>query len=226
MSEKFLHPYHAADYYGSLEGATLHASSIGQCILRNPEEERRKKQERIDKVRLRQAHEEASMSTCVKHSVGAIITDVHGRIVATGYNGTPSGMQNCCDEFMGFDHMLETLEARKKEHEDKFTREDDAIAKKYAEEIEELFSRHHEWSKKHELHAEINAILHSDRDQRLGGTLYVNLQPCMECAKTIAGSGIRRVVFGIPYHRSDNDQVIELFKKRGIEYILIPNLLY
>lgn len=48
------------------------------------------------------------------------------------------------------------------------------------------------------VHAEANALLHSDRSAREGGTLYVNGPPCWECSKLIAGSGITTVV-----HTSD-----------------------
>lgn len=44
------------------------------------------------------------------------------------------------------------------------------------------------------VHAEANALLHSDRSAREGGTLYVNGPPCWECSKLIAGSGIKTVV--------------------------------
>lgn len=45
------------------------------------------------------------------------------------------------------------------------------------------------------IHAEANALLHSNRTERLGGTLVINGPPCMDCAKLIAGSGIARVVY-------------------------------
>jgi len=35
-------------------------------------------------------------SNCIKRKVGAVVV-VGGRIVSTGYNGTPSGMTNCFD---------------------------------------------------------------------------------------------------------------------------------
>jgi dCMP deaminase len=44
------------------------------------------------------------------------------------------------------------------------------------------------------VHAEANALLHSDRSDRTGGTLYVNGPPCWDCSKLIAGSGIKTVV--------------------------------
>jgi dCMP deaminase len=40
----------------------------------------------------------ASRSTCTRRSVGAIVTDEKGHIIATGYNGVPSGLPHCTDE--------------------------------------------------------------------------------------------------------------------------------
>lgn len=37
----------------------------------------------------------AARSTCARRSVGAIITDVNGYVLATGYNGTPVGFEHC-----------------------------------------------------------------------------------------------------------------------------------
>ena len=38
----------------------------------------------------------AKRSTCLRRHVGAVIVK-NNRILATGYNGSPSGLQNCCD---------------------------------------------------------------------------------------------------------------------------------
>lgn len=46
------------------------------------------------------AHEIASASKCVSKQVGAVIVK-NGRILSTGYNGTPPGYQNCCDYWDG-----------------------------------------------------------------------------------------------------------------------------
>lgn len=48
------------------------------------------------------------------------------------------------------------------------------------------------------LHAEANAILYADPQQRDGATLYVTRAPCLECAKLIANSGLREVVTVMP----------------------------
>jgi len=46
------------------------------------------------------ASEIAKASKCVSKQVGAVIVR-DGRILSTGYNGTPSGFTNCCDHWEG-----------------------------------------------------------------------------------------------------------------------------
>jgi dCMP deaminase len=54
-----------------------------------------------------------------------------------------------------------------------------------------------------------------------GSTLYVTTSPCLECAKLIIQSGIRRVVYGEAYRIDDG---IRLLQRAGIElkYISAP----
>ena len=49
-----------------------------------------------DKNFINIAHEISSASKCVSKRVGAVIVK-DGRILSTGYNGTPPGYTNCCD---------------------------------------------------------------------------------------------------------------------------------
>jgi dCMP deaminase len=44
------------------------------------------------------------------------------------------------------------------------------------------------------LHAELNAIMRARRDVR-GMTIYVTLQPCLDCAKAILAAGLAEVVY-------------------------------
>jgi dCMP deaminase len=39
----------------------------------------------------------ATQSTCLRRQVGAVLVDDHDHIMATGYNGSPSGLDNCVD---------------------------------------------------------------------------------------------------------------------------------
>ena len=55
-----------------------------------------KKQEKYDKAYLRMALEWAKLSYCERKKVGAIIVK-DNMIISDGYNGTPSGYKNCCE---------------------------------------------------------------------------------------------------------------------------------
>src|SRR5574343_133100 len=59
-----------------------------------------KKQEKYDIAYLRIAAEWSKLSYCKRKQVGAII--VRDRmIISDGYNGTPSGFENCCEDDEG-----------------------------------------------------------------------------------------------------------------------------
>ena len=53
-----------------------------------------------DKNFLKIAAELATASKCVSKQVGAVIVK-DGRILSTGYNGTPAGYTNCCEHWDG-----------------------------------------------------------------------------------------------------------------------------
>lgn len=133
----------------------------------------------------------ADESKCISHRVGAVIVK-NDRIISTGYNGTPSKQQNCCDANShlvnsGFQDWVSD-EAR---HE------------------------HHTWSQLHELHAEHNALLYANPIDRDGATLYCTLQPCFVCSLLIAGSGIKRIIYDTEYHRTPAE-ALDVLKNSGI----------
>ena len=61
------------------------------------------KQLRYDKAYLRMAQTWSELSYCKRKSVGAIIVK-DGMIISDGYNGTPSGFDNCCENEAGETH--------------------------------------------------------------------------------------------------------------------------
>ncbi|HKX86316.1 MAG TPA: dCMP deaminase family protein [Flavobacterium sp.] len=62
-----------------------------------------KKLNKYDKAYLRLAKEWSKLSYCKRKQVGAII--VHDRmIISDGYNGTPSGFENCCEDENNLTH--------------------------------------------------------------------------------------------------------------------------
>ena len=52
---------------------------------------------KLDKVFINIAKETSTLSHCVRSKVGAVLVK-DGNIISFGYNGTPSGMSNICEE--------------------------------------------------------------------------------------------------------------------------------
>ena len=57
---------------------------------------REAKQKKLDKVFMNITKEVATLSHCVRFKVGAVLVK-DGNIISMGYNGTPAGMDNCCE---------------------------------------------------------------------------------------------------------------------------------
>ncbi|NLN30691.1 MAG: dCMP deaminase family protein [Bacteroidales bacterium] len=75
-------------------------------------------------------------------------------------------------------------------------------------------------TKAYVLHAEANAItkVAKSNNSSEGSTLYVTSSPCIECAKLIIQSGIRRVVYCNKYRITDG---LDLLKRAGIDLVYI-----
>jgi len=75
-------------------------------------------------------------------------------------------------------------------------------------------------TKPYVLHAEANAITKVAKSNNSSddSTLYVTTSPCMECAKLIIQSGIRRVVYCNRYRITDG---LDLLKRAGVELVYI-----
>lgn len=130
------------------------------------------KQTLLDERYLRMTSIWAENSYCKRRKVGALIVK-DKMIISDGYNGTPAGFENVCEDENG-------------------------ITKPYV------------------LHAEANAITKVARSNNSseGATMYVTASPCIECAKLIIQSGIRRVVYRDLYRITSG---IDLLKRAGVE---------
>jgi dCMP deaminase len=106
-------------------------------------------------------------STCDRNHVGAVIAR-DGRIISTGYNGAPAGMDHC--EHIGSPALHQAVWHGKPPASMGCT-----IA----------------------IHAEANAIAYAARGSTSieGGTIYTTLSPCFACAQLIVAAGLDRVVY-------------------------------
>lgn len=88
------------------------------------------------------------------------------------------------------------------------------------------FSRvkHIDWSKDHEIHAEMNAIMFAAKEGKAidGCDLYCTISPCNECLKNIAMSGIRNVYYLYLYDRIELTPA--MLKKVNVQEV--PNAEY
>jgi dCMP deaminase len=136
-------------------------------------------------------------SKCCSWKVGALIAK-DDRIIATGYNGSPSGQTNCCDHASEKDWT-------------KFVK-DLSVSRGKMMLKPEYREDHSKWSAINEIHAELNAIIFAAKKgiSIEGGTMYVTLSPCADCAKAIAQSGIKTLVYAESYDKlSDGwDQIL------------------
>ena len=60
-----------------------------------------KKQRRYDLAYLKMAREWSKLSHCKRKQVGALIVK-ENMIISDGYNGTPTGFDNCCEDEEGY----------------------------------------------------------------------------------------------------------------------------
>lgn len=133
--------------------------------------EKTNKQLELDKRYLRMASVWAENSYCKRRQVGALIVKDQ-MIISDGYNGTPSGFENVCED-------------------------ENNVTKPYV------------------LHAEANAItkVAASSNSSKDATIYVTSAPCIECAKLIIQSGIKRVVYSEQYRVEDG---CNLLKRAGV----------
>lgn len=168
-------------------------------------------------------------STCSRLQVGAtIVNSKSGRVLCTGYNGTPSGISNCKDIFIKKDdhyYIRKDIEKYlnfKYEGIYAFPFGDSQPA--YLDVSEYDWKKlHHDFSEAYEIHAEPNAIFNLYREGSNAKTedlvMYVTTAPCPNCLKTIAGVGIKTVYYEEVYDRIDINEVKRLAELLGVSLI-------
>ena len=148
---------------------------------------------KIDYAHMKAAEGYAELSSARRLKVGSIIAK-DNRIISIGYNGTPVGWDNNCENEITEEHNylidmggpLHTMATIKLE------------------------------TKPEVIHAEMNAIgkLAQSNESGLNATMYITHAPCFDCAKLIHIAGINKVFYRNSYRNTDG---IEFLNKCNIE---------
>ena len=121
-----------------------------------------------DEYFMEMAHLVAKRSTCLRRSIGAVLVK-DKKILATGYNGAPNGLEHCLD----IGCLREKLGVPSGQRH-------------------ELCRALHA-----EQNAIIQAAVHGTPLK--GSVLYLTNQPCIICAKMIINAGIKEIIIGGDY---------------------------
>ena len=135
----------------------------------------------------------AKLSYATRLQVGAVIVKGH-KILATGYNGMPSGWDNTCE------YVADVHPGDPRYDYNNFSKE-----LKTKEEV---------------LHAESNALakVASSTESSEGSTMFFTHAPCLQCAKMIYQSGIQTLYYKNTYRDQAGLDFLEKSKVNVIRY--------
>lgn len=156
------------------------------------------KQETLDRVYINIAKEVATLSHCLRSKVGAVIVK-EGNVISFGYNGTPAGADNSCED------------KRYIPQEAGSWLDIESVVAEWP--YRDSHGNYKLITKMETIHAEVNAILKAARTGASvdGGTLYLTLSPCLDCSKLILQAGIKRVVYLENYRNQNGPNFLKQF---------------
>ena len=140
------------------------------------------------------AYTSGRRSRCMKRKVGAVIADKYDRIISSGFNGVPYGLQEC-HPLLGSCYRDIKREDVGKRISKELVADDIAATSRIIKKNVKLLELCRA------LHGEESAILNLvGRSADLtDSTIYVTTYPCNLCANKIVQVGIRKVVYFEPY---------------------------
>jgi len=152
----------------------------------------------------------STLSYAKKLKVGCVIVKNH-KILATGYNGTPSGWDNNCEniEWCSAGGWLDSQEIEEQwPYEGTYL---DSNGNK-------MQGRYKLVTKSSVIHAESNALLKvaSSTENTIDSTMFCTHSPCIECSKLIYQSGINNLYYRNSYRSADG---IDFLKECGVNVI-------
>jgi dCMP deaminase len=132
----------------------------------------------------------AQLSSAVRLKVGSVIVK-DNRIISIGYNGTPTGWDNSC--------------------EDKTYCEDGDWSEQQLPKDANIWKKYKLTTKPEVIHAEANAIskLARSSESGLGSDMFITHAPCVDCAKLIYGAGINTVYYRNSYRDTSGLDFLE-----------------
>lgn len=143
----------------------------------------------------------AQLSSATRLKVGAIVVK-DNRIISIGYNGTPHGWDNVCEDRIYVSNDAGGWIDTSTLHE------------RYPY-VDEEGKRYTLKSKPEVLHAEMNCLMKLAKSNESGesAVMFVTHSPCMECAKGIYQAGIKKVYY---LHKYRSDDGLGFLTKSGI----------
>lgn len=189
------------------------------------------KQRSLDIAYMKCALAISELSVATRKKVGAILVAPNGGIIGEGFNGTPAGFDNACEEcgwhvvmYVEGDFHWYCPQCRKEiTNDERKVRVLDGGTNYSYHDIP--------ITKSEVLHAESNAITKVARSSNSsqGATLYCTLAPCFECAKLIIQAGIVRVLYHehypYPGHTGPMRTIgLDLLEKANIRVDILPSL--
>ena len=169
----------------------------------------KERQRQYDIAYMKMAEAFATLSYAKRKQVGAVIVSKNDQVISQGFNGTPHGFSNICEEILFADDVKLNLD----NDIEKFNAYADNLSAGTWQKMSEIPYRLK--TKPEVLHAESNAISKCAKwiSSTDGATLYVTLSPCFECSKMIIQAGIKRVCYLEEYRDLTG---IDFLKKNGI----------
>ena len=127
----------------------------------------------------------AMRSTCLAFPVGAVIVK-DKQVLATGYNGSPSGSVHCTTQGYCYPEMS-----------------DCTVNKDFPSRAVHA-----------EANAIAQAAKHGVSTD--GASIYVTLEPCISCLKLVVSAGIREVFYETTFNKGNNAALCQSFVAEGL----------
>jgi dCMP deaminase len=153
--------------------------------------------DRLDEFYMDTAIAAAKMSRAVRLKVGAVVV-FDRNIIGWGFNGTPAGECNTCEDKVYKDDFLSEVNVTDEE----FPYSDEVGVYKLV-------------TKPNVIHAEENAILKiaCSSNSTMGATMFSTHSPCYTCARMLHGAGFRRLLYINDFW---DQRPVDFLKSKGI----------